>query len=103
MKASELIRVRVESFIRDYAAWNAKFYRPGLSAELNWEAAHRAFDVIASRHFVPGEKVRNVGYSIGSPPEHSPDTETIVTITEQAATALVETESKAGISVFVEY
>jgi hypothetical protein len=103
MKSSQLIRARVEGFIRDYAAWNAKFRQSDFFAAMDWEAAKKDFDTaVALQHCVFGPD-DHLDWSIGFPPQHSPESEFILEMHENPDTAVVETESRQGGSRFFEY
>ncbi|MCI0748065.1 MAG: DUF4241 domain-containing protein [Verrucomicrobia subdivision 3 bacterium] len=104
--ATKLIRARVEAFIRDFAKWNAKFYPAVFGTELlEWDPIQKEFvRTVSSRHFMPGERVGDVGCGVGSPPEHSPRHEKIILIDQRSETeALVETKAKKGGGRFYEY
>lgn len=102
MNVDEVIRARVEEFIRDCADWNTNFFRPG--SPLDWSKAKDDFKVIAARHFISGKAVGGAGATIGSPPEHSPEQERIVSIVKGSSDkAIVETELERKYPIYYEY
>ena len=93
MSNEELIRQRVQDFIRDHYEWNMKF-EPEVerddAGDEPWEAAKAALKELSVRHCTQDY---SLGVSLGSEPDHHPEREKIISVEVLTSTsAVVETD-----------
>jgi hypothetical protein len=101
MSEVDEIREGIKSFLRDYAAWNDRHCTGNLTAFLNFDPIRADFKSSLGRYFVKGLDLFSFCDGVGTPPQHSPERETIELIQlDGGAHAVVET--KSGIQ-FYEY